>query len=259
MDEVATRIEFLKVPLDIVTQEQLPGRILDLLNAAPAADGEGKNIILLSLWDLLRARRNREYRDFVRNAALVIPISKSIVSGARFLTGATPIRYMPFNFIVSLLTILERGDYPVYLLGSDLKTLKRTEKNINETFPDIKVEGRHTRRIRKIELRPLTESIHKINPALLMVNRGVHGGEKWIVRNGPHLNTRLRLWVSDIFEVFSGKRRRPSDKTFDRGLEWWGYCCHNPLKFLRVFLYLYYKILLVCNRLFSKAKAKDKA
>jgi len=89
-----------------VPPEELPNVIDRLLPPLVSKDDasakKSLDIVLLSLWDLLRARRNGEYRDYVLSAALVIPISKSIVSGARFITGKKLVRYMPYHFIISL-------------------------------------------------------------------------------------------------------------------------------------------------------------
>jgi N-acetylglucosaminyldiphosphoundecaprenol N-acetyl-beta-D-mannosaminyltransferase len=110
-NENKSRIKFLNVPVDIIPPEQLGAVIYDLLSVE-----KEHNIVLLSLWDLLRARRNHEYRNYVLNASLIVPISKSIIGGIKFLTGEKAFRYMPFDFIVSLLTNLEKREYTCYLI-----------------------------------------------------------------------------------------------------------------------------------------------
>ena len=184
------------------------------------------------------------------NADLVIPISKSIVSGAKFLTGKKPLRYMPFYFVISLLTALEKREYPLYLLGGKKQTLKKAEKNIHATFPRLNIVGRFEGRIRKKEEPALLEAIRKSSPCLLLVGKGIKGNELWIARNGSRLNTGIRLWCSDLFEVFAEKKRRPSDKVFERGLEGIGFCFRNPLLFFRIFAYFRYKILLLLHKIF---------
>jgi N-acetylglucosaminyldiphosphoundecaprenol N-acetyl-beta-D-mannosaminyltransferase len=241
------RISLLGVPLDIVPQEQLLGAIINLLLSK-----KGGNVVLLSLWDLLRARGSNEYRTYVLNASLVIPISKSMVGGARFLTGKTPIRYMPFDFVVSVLTILEQREFSVYLLGGRQWILKKTEKNIRQTFPHLRIVGRYPGGFKRREEAPLLQAIRKAAPSLLLVGKGVRGGEKWIARNNTRLNQGFRLWCSDLFEVFAKRKKRPSRAVFDHGLEWVGYCFLRPIRFFRVFLYLYYKALLVIYRLSKK-------
>ena len=254
MDKAAQRIILLKVPIDIVPPEELSDIILHLLQRtdnSPSA-GKGRDIVLLSLWDLLRARRNNEYRNYVLNAALVIPISKSLVSGAKFLTGKKVVRYMPFNFVISLLTLLERQEYPLYLLGGKNRILKKAEKNIHSTFPRLKIVGRHTGSLRKQEEPIIMEAIRKSSPSLLLAGKGIRGSELWIARNSGSLNLGFRLWCSDLFDVFAEKRHRPSDAVFDSGLESIGFCFRNPLKFLRIFPYFRYKFLLLIYKIFKK-------
>jgi N-acetylglucosaminyldiphosphoundecaprenol N-acetyl-beta-D-mannosaminyltransferase len=243
------RVRLFKVPIDIVPHDQLGPVIYELLNR-----GTGQNLVLLSLMDLLRTRRNSEYRGFVQNAALVIPISKSIVGGIRFLTGKRAVRYMPFDFAVSLLNILEEREFSLFLLGGKLRVLRKTESNIRQTFPRLSIVGRFPAAFKRQEESMVVEAIRKAAASLLLVGRGIRGGERWIARYSARLNPGLRLWCSDLYEVFTERRRRPSRKTFDRGMEFVGYCFQNPLKFFRVFPYFYYKLLLLGHKIFVRGR-----
>ncbi|GHU15921.1 UDP-N-acetyl-D-mannosamine transferase [Spirochaetia bacterium] len=241
------RISLLKVGIDIVAQDRLTELVHELLAA-----GGGQNIVLLSLSDLLRARRNGEYRTYVQNAALVLPISKSLIGGIRFLTGKKAVRYMPFDFVVSLLTILETREFSLYLLGGQRRILQKTEKNIRQTFPRLRIVGRFIGAFKRHEEAGILEAIRKASPSLLLVGKGVRGEEQWIARHTGQLGNGLRLWCSDLYDVFAERRRRPSRKTFDRGMEWIGYCFQNPLRFFRIFPWFGYKILLLWYKLFVK-------
>ncbi|GHV66965.1 UDP-N-acetyl-D-mannosamine transferase [Spirochaetia bacterium] len=245
------RISLLKVPLDIVPPEQLGSVIFDLLNEVETS-GEGRNIVLLSLWDLLRARRNGEYRTYVQNAALVIPISKSLVGGARFLTGKKAIRYMPFDFVVQLLTILENREFSAFLLGAKARILKKTEKNIRLTFPRLRIVGRCIGAFKRQIEASILEAIRKASPHLLLVGKGARGKELWIARNSSRLSRGLRLWCSDLFDVFAERKQRPSRYAFEKGLEWIGFLVKNPLRFFRIFSFMYYNLLLLLYKIFKK-------
>ena len=251
----AERINFLKVPIDIVPPEEFPAVISRLIPGMGDKDRIDKknthNIVLLSIWDLLKARRNNEYRKYVLNAALVIPISKSIIGGIKFLTGKNAERYMPFNFIISLLTALEQKEYPLYLLGGKNTVLRKAEKNINLTFPRLKIVGRYEGKMNKRTEPAVIEAIRKSSPSLLLAGRGIRKSELWIAKNEERLNTGLRLWCSDLFDVFAEKRSRPSDSLFEKGLESLSYTFRNPLLFFRIFPYLGYKILLLAKKLFK--------
>ncbi|MDR2660015.1 MAG: WecB/TagA/CpsF family glycosyltransferase [Spirochaetaceae bacterium] len=241
------RVEILKVPVDIVAREDLPRIVFELLEKKT-----GQDIVLLSLWDLLRARRTGEFRNYLKNAALIIPISKSIVSGIRFLTGKTAARYMPFDFIVNILTILESRELSIYLLGGKPSSLVLAEKNIHETFPKLRIVGRFPGIIKKQTEETLLKVIRKSAPSLLLIGQGVSGRERWVAKNTLRLNSGLRLWCSDIYDVFAKRRRRPSRAVFDRGLEWIGFCFQNPVRFFRVFPYIRYIFLILFYKIFKK-------
>ena len=240
-------VNLLKVPVDIVGPDHLGALAFRLLS-----EDKAQNIVLLSLWDLLRVRRNAEYREYVNRAALVIPVSKSIVRGIRFLHGKKAVRYLPFDFIVSLLTALESYEFSSYLLGGQKQILIKIEKNMRETFPGLRIVGRYPGSFRKHEEPTILEAIRKSSPSLLLVGKGVRGGEFWIARNNDKLGKGLRLWCSDIFDVFAEKKKHPSRTSFNLGLEWIGHCLHNPLKFFRFFLFVYYNFLLVIYKIFKK-------
>ena len=241
------RVNFLKVPIDIVE----PGQI-DLLTFHLLTENREKNIVLLSLWDLLRARCNAEYRNYVQNAALVIPISKSIVRGVQFLHKKQAIRYMPFDFVINLLTALENHEFTCYLLGNKRRILSKAEKNVRDTFPGLRIVGRYPGSFRRQDEPVIIEAIRKASPSLLLLGKGVRGGERWIARNSGSLGTGMRLWCSDLFDVFAERKRRPSRTVHRLGLGCISPCLHNPFKLLRIFPFLYYNLLLLIYKIFKK-------
>jgi N-acetylglucosaminyldiphosphoundecaprenol N-acetyl-beta-D-mannosaminyltransferase len=247
-NSVIERLNVLTVPIDILPPEQLEAQILDMAKA-----NERQNMVLLSLWDLLRARRSGDYRNYVTNAKLVVPISNSLVDGSHFLTKKIPYRYMPFDFIIAVLTALEKRGYSIYLLGGKRSTLKKAEKNIRQTFPKLQIVGRYIGKFKTQDEPIILEAIRKASPTLLLVGSGIRGREKWLAKKQNILNLGMRLWCSDILEVFAEQRSRPSRAVFSRGLEWIGFCFRNPLRIFKFFSYVRYIILLVFYRLFRKA------
>ena len=237
------RISVLGIPVDILPED----RIEDLI--ASFEDGRNHQIVLLSLWDLMRARRNVEYRTMIAGASLVLPISISIVRGARFLKRQEPVRYMPFEFVVKVLGALERKGKSVYLLGSSHGRLQRAEINIKTTFPGLRVVGRYAGHYPRTMEPAIIEAVRKSTPSLLLVGQGVPGRERWIPRNLPRFGSGIYLWCSDLFEVFAKSGGKPSRELFKRGLEWMPYTVRRPWKIYRFFIFLWYEILLLVARI----------
>jgi N-acetylglucosaminyldiphosphoundecaprenol N-acetyl-beta-D-mannosaminyltransferase len=217
------RIQLLRIPVDVVSPEDLEDIIKSMYS-----DGKNHQIVLLSMADLMRARHSNELRTMIAGASLVIPISLSIIKTARFLRKPIPIRYEPFDFIVRTLGILERWNKSAYLFGSSPKSLSKAVKNIKATFPGLHLVGGHSSRFAKGYLPKIVEAIRKSTPTLLLVGKGVPGGERWIPRNMKHFNAGIQLWCSDVFSVFAERRTRPSAKMFASGLEWLHYLPRKP-------------------------------
>jgi N-acetylglucosaminyldiphosphoundecaprenol N-acetyl-beta-D-mannosaminyltransferase len=227
------RISVLKVPVDIVAPEDLEEVV-----KAMYSDGKNHQIILLSTADLMRARRSGEFRTMVAGASLVIPISMPIIKTAKFLKRPVPVRYEPFEFIVRLLSILERWGKSAYMFGGSPKGLVQASKNIKATFPGLRVVGGHSARFPKTLHPKIVEAIRKSAPTLLLVGKGVPGSERWIPRNMKNFNSGIQLWCSDVFEVFAERRSRPSAALFSKGAEWLHYLPRRPWIALRLFMSL---------------------
>jgi N-acetylglucosaminyldiphosphoundecaprenol N-acetyl-beta-D-mannosaminyltransferase len=161
------RVSVLGVPVDILP----PEGIEDLV--ARFEDGMNHQIVLLSLWDLMRARRAGEFRTMIAGASLVLPISLAITRGARFLRRAEPLRYMPFDFVVKLLGALEQRGKSVYILGSTRTSIQKAEGNIKSTFPGLRLVGRYAGRYPKQMEGAIVEAVKKATPSLLLVGAGV--------------------------------------------------------------------------------------
>jgi N-acetylglucosaminyldiphosphoundecaprenol N-acetyl-beta-D-mannosaminyltransferase len=238
-----SRVSVLGVPVDILPPEGIEDLVLR------CADGKNHQIVLLSLWDLMRARRPGEFRTMISGASLVLPISRAITKGAHFLRKPEPVRYMPFDFVVKLLGALEKRGKSVYLLGSTLTSIQRAERNLKSTFPGLRVVGRFAGRYPKQLELSIVEAVKKATPSLLLVGAGVPGREKWIPRNLAHFNSGIYLWCSDLFEVFAERRSKPSKALFRSGLEWLPFLARQPWKVYRGFIFLWYNVLLLVARL----------
>ena len=138
MDKLLERIELLGVPVDVVKPENMEKVLFSLHEQAGI-----KQIVFITVWDLLKAKCNATYLNCLKSAALVLPTSKSLVKGAKFLKLPVPERYNPFTTIISLMTFLETRYKSLYLLGGHKGSLMDSEKNIRSTYPGLQIVGRY--------------------------------------------------------------------------------------------------------------------
>lgn len=249
MEKLSQRIEILGVPVDIVKVEDMENLLFQLHEQAGI-----KQIIFVSVWDILKAKRSPTYLNCLKNAALVLPTSKSIIKGAKFLKLEKPIRYNPFSTIISFMTALETRYKSLYLLGGHKGSLMDSEKNIRSTYPGLQIVGRYVGYFPKTMEADVISAIYKANPSLVLVSEGIKKGERWIYDHRNKFASSIFIYNKDILNIFSLRKKRVPNATFNRGNEVWYEVFHNPIKVFLIFPFMWYKILLVFNRIFKKKK-----
>lgn len=245
MNRHVNRLNVMRVPVDAVEDDRFTAVAQSRIGTE-----EPEQIVLMRWWDFMRARRNRTYRSCARDA-LSIPVSRSVVMAARFLTRTTPSRYMPFDLVVQLLTSMEERSQSIYILGGTGSAIRVAERNIRETFPGLRIVGRYSGFYPR-EMEPsIITAIRKASPDLLLVGPGVRGKDLWIRRHRAYLGGRLALFSGEVFDIFSERRQRTSRKAFRKGLDFVPEFVRRPWRILRFFVYLWFLLVLLIFRIFS--------
>ena len=241
------RINLIGVPVDVCAPENLEAAILELL-AKPGT----KQIIFLSIWDLLKARRKNDFSECVKNADLILPISKSILKGAKFLKKPIPVRYNPFTAVIQVLSILDSHYKSLYLLGAHKKTLLKAERNVHDTFTGLKVVGRYSGYYSKQDEDDVVQAIFKAQPSLVLVSEGIKDKNCWAYKRRNRFSSSIFLYYKDCFGIFSERIKRVSERTFERGNEMLVEILHNPFKLFYIFPFLWYRTVLLWYKLFRR-------
>ena len=248
-----TRIELLGVPVDVCRPENLEEEIMKILEKPGT-----KQIVFLTIWDLLKARnKKKDFGDCLRNADLVLPVSKSIIKGARFLKLTVPVRYNPFNAVIQILNTLDQHYRTLYMLGARKKTLQIAERNVHDTFRNLRIVGRYVGYFPKSAEDDVVQAIFKASPSLTIVSDGIKEKNLWSYHRREKFSSSIFLYYHDCFGIFAERIRRVSEKTFDAGKEIWSEIAHSPFKVFLFFPYLWYQILLICTRLFKRSDKTD--
>jgi N-acetylglucosaminyldiphosphoundecaprenol N-acetyl-beta-D-mannosaminyltransferase len=197
-----TRTRLLNVPVDAVSEQQALQEVERLL-----LDKQHHQILFLTLRGLFRGRRDPEFRRCLREAALVLPVYPGLVRATRFLRRGSLSLYSPFSFVIRLLSVAERLNRTVYLLGARKEDLEQAERNLRGSFPRLRLVGRFAGYFPRPVEKNVLVAIKKATPAFLLVADGLPGRELWILRRKRELTPGIALWVGDCFGIFSGKRR----------------------------------------------------
>lgn len=241
------RIKLIGVPVDILNPEELELTLLELL-AKPGT----KHIVFLSVWNLLKARHKGDFQDYVSSADLIIPISKSILAGAKFLKKDIPVRYNPFTFTINLLSYLDSHFKSLYLLGSRGQTLHVAERNLRDTFPHLKIVGRHVGYFPKQKEDDIVVNIYKSAPSLVLVSDGIKDKALWSYKRRNRFSSSIFCYYRDSLGIFSKRIKRVDEDVFAKGHEVWHEIGKNPLKLFLLLPFIHYIMILLVYRLFKK-------
>ncbi len=239
------RIDIAGIPVDAFSSWDLEAAVKEML-----ADKKSHHIMLVSLRDIMMAKFRTELRSNIERASLVLPISASIKSGAKFLKREhVPELYFPFDFVIKLLGVIENHGKSVYLVGGKRSVLQITESNIKSSFPGLTIVGRCAGFFpREIEKNVVT-AIKKSAPALVLAGDGLTGKRHWVTRNNSMFNPGISLWIGNSFDIFAGKRARPARTSGARFAEKAGKALRNPLRLFNIFIYIGYFFVLLYYRL----------
>ena len=244
--KLARRIYFLKIPVDIIDEQTCLQKVESLL------ENKGQHqITFLSLQRLFKARRDIIYYNCLHESTLILPTSRGIIRGARFLKLGNLSRYNPFDFIITLLSFAEKNGKSVYLLGSKKYNLERAEQNLRTSFPELKIIGRFTGYFNQEVEKNVILAIKKSAPCFLFVGKGIKDKELWLLRNKKRINPGIYIWVDNCFEIFAGTEKYVAPRLFNSGLEILSGIMKRPWRILKFFSYLYFNFLLLINRVFK--------
>jgi len=200
----------------------------------------------------MKARRDPDFLAMLNRASLVIPVSKSLEQGCRFLKLPEPDRHYPFDFIIQFLGALEDKRRTLYLLGDHHEAIQTIAANMRTSFPGLTLVGRHTGFYGRDKEEPILQAIQKATPTVLLAGPGIPGREKWAFRQGAPLPVRISFYSEETFQIMAGQKKRPSKASFKKGTYEAGRALLNPLRLMKVFSYAWYGLLLLVARLQKK-------
>lgn len=237
------RINLLGIPLDLLPED----RASDILESM-IEDGNSHQIIFLSFQDFFRARRNGEFRDAVLSASMVLPLSRRLIRAAGFTRQARPVMYKPFELIIRIFGLCERKRKSAYLLGSTKKRMQISQKNLRDSFPGLNFVGRYSGFYDKQLEENIVLAIKKSSPTFLLAGRGLKGRDLWLYRHRKNIEPSIMLWNRHCYEIFAGKRRKPSYSGFSLFIKAILKSIVMPWRILNLFRFPFYIILLMIER-----------
>jgi N-acetylglucosaminyldiphosphoundecaprenol N-acetyl-beta-D-mannosaminyltransferase len=247
VENFSKKVNFLGVQVDLIPDSDFERVLLAVLES-----GSGRHIVFIRSWDIIKSKYNKHFREYLNQASLVIPITNGLRKNIQFVCREEAYAYMPFSFIIKTLGILDQFRKSVYILGAKPEIIQRSANNLRTSFPNLNIVGRCSGKFPKTEQENILTAIKKASPSMLILGSHLPRKALWAYDIHEKLNAGIILWSKDIFEIFAGTKKRPSNDSWEKGNEWFIPSLLRPWKWLKIFPYVIYGIAL----LFSRKKKK---
>lgn len=232
------RYTLLGINVDLLTEEEIFDRIMEL-----SEGDKPEHVILLDTYLLMKAQFDKALAQIINSAALVIPISKGVVNGLKFVTGQTGEFHNFFNLTIRLLSRLTDFKRNIYMIGGkNEKVIRKAETNVKGSFPGIRLMGTYHMGYKKPFEKNLITAMQKTSPSLVIVSTGRPKQEQWIARNKKGFPKGVFLGVEDFVQIIGGKDKNASRKKI-------------PVvdkNFFRFIYFIDYGFALLFNKMFNK-------
>lgn len=211
-------MRILGVRVDDISMDEALVRIRDFLN-----DGQQHYIVTPNPDFLLKARKDKEFREILNEADLSLPDGVGLIFASRFLGEPLKKRITGLDLIENCKAKIL--NCRVFLLGG----FNGAAKKIADTWPAAVGYGED------IDGMELFAQIRECQPNILFVALGAPKQEKWIVENLVKIpSVKVAIGVGSAFNLISGQIKRAPKIFRTLGLEWFWRLFLEPWRWRKV-------------------------
>lgn len=232
-----SRREFLRgsvscfgVRIDSVSLSGAVSKVLGFIS-----EGGGLHqVVTLNSLGVLDARKDKEFKEIVNGADLVVPDGIGVVWGARALGYMLPEKVAGIELSTELIKLSGSKRYTVYLLGSKPGVAEKARKRLMDVYPDAAIVGTHHGYLGDGLDEEVIEDINSKGVDLLLVGMGMPKQERWIYKNKNRLAVKVAIGIGGSIDVWAGVSKRAPRVFVKTGLEWLYRLMSEPWRYRRI-------------------------
>lgn len=209
---------FLDVRVDILDRHTAHEIVRNFINSA--SDTGSRKVFFTNVHSIHLARRDREFRDYINQADLVLPDGSGLKIAGGLLEKPIPDNLNGTDFTPEVFEMARFYGWSVFLFGAREDVVRKCSIRIDETFPGLQVKGFHHGYVNEGEDEFIIEKINNSHPDIVLVALGSPRQEKWIATNAVRLNAKVCLAVGGLFDFLAGEKRRAPFWMRRIGIEW---------------------------------------
>jgi len=172
--------------------------------------------------------KNADFRRAVNNADLVNIDGVSVTWALRFLGYKVPERVATPDLADNILLMAEKEGYSIFLFGARDSILQSCKKNLELSFPKLKIAGYRSGYYHAEEESLIIEDINKKKPDILFLGMPSPQKELFFEKYRHSLTAKYILGVGGYFDIISGFTKRAPLWVQKIGMEWFQRFIQEP-------------------------------
>ena len=194
---------------------------------------EERNSVLIATANaemLMRATYDRELKNILNDAALVVPDGAGTVWAAHHLGHLMPERVAGYDLAQELMRKAPQKGYRLFFFGAAPGVAEKAKTKAEKLYPGIEIVGVRNGFFSSDDEPQILREIQEAKPDILLVALGVPKQEKWLAAHLHELAVPVSMGVGGTFDVMAGRvgcRRQSSNGSFaglcsrrERGGSW---------------------------------------
>ena len=226
------KVRLFGLPVAVCSPEKAVERIV-----SAGEERRGKYVTFCNVHTLITTRKDAEYKEVQRAAALVMPDGKPLswLLGKR---GIPAKQVAGPDFMERMLALPAGKNGSHYFYGASEETLKDLEKVLKEKYPDAGIAGMESPPFRELTEEEEREAVDRMNASgadYIWIGLGAPKQERFMYRNA-RFSKGLMLGVGAAFDFHSGHVRRAPRSMQRLGLEWLYRLMQDPRRLWKRYL-----------------------
>jgi N-acetylglucosaminyldiphosphoundecaprenol N-acetyl-beta-D-mannosaminyltransferase len=208
------------VDVDAVTLGEAVAMVGEAIDARRGHGGPTFQVATVNPEFVMHARRDREFREILRDASLRTADGVGLMIAARILGHPLPGRVAGVELVQALAAAAAgRGDR-VFLLGAAPGVAEAAAARLVASAPGLKVSGTFAGDATEAGDADSLARIRAAEPDILLVAYGAPAQERWARRNLEVSGASVAIGVGGTFDYLAGRVRRAPAPIRRMGLEW---------------------------------------
>lgn len=233
------RVSVLGVGFDNLTMSRAADRALEIMEKGGYIVTPNPEIVLMS-------RKDKDFKDILNGADMVMPDGIGIIYGAKIL-GSSLNRVTGIDLACEIMKRLAEKDGRVYLLGAKPGVAEAAAEKLKNIYTGIVIAGVSDGYFEDSE--PVLKKIGESKPNLLIVCIGAPRQEKWMHSNRDKLPPCLMMGLGGALDIYAGNVKRAPERWRKLGFEWLYRLITQPSRLRRMLRLPVFLLLVVLERL----------